>query len=221
MMSSTSDNDKEGVNRRNVLRSLAAGAATTGAAGVATAGWEKQSKRERKARKVSSEYRTAEKVTEMLAGQQELVDAAREQGYIEDASPESFDIGTIESIKENTGEDNVFFGKTETSGGTEPEVRIRRDFLDGTLEFVLFPSLDFGYVGFVTPSGEIDEIHETTPEQDIEFTPMSGCDNECFSNDGCDNGDCERNACCDPAVGCKCGSNTPCQVNECVGGGWL
>lgn len=203
------------LNRRNVLKSAAVGAATSGMVGAASARTASYTLTKEQVERETAEYRDPETVRSLLEEQPEILEAAAEAGYIESASTDALDIETDFEAYKASGRDRdmALFNAKKKGDEVIPEVRVVREVDDGALSLAMRPTKGEGYALFVSDDGEADELYQSVSSKDDASTSNS-C-NECVINADCaSNEECQTqldSCCCDPSC-----PNMSCPVYKCV-----
>jgi len=203
------------LNRRSVLKSAAVGAATSGMAGAASAKTASYTLSKKQVERETAEYRDPETVRTLLEEQPEILKAAADAGYIESASTDALDIETDFEAFEESGRDRdiALFNAKKKGNEVIPEVRVLREFDEGTLALATRPTKDEGYALFMSDDGEADELYRSASSED-DVSSSNSCD-ECLGDAGCaSNEECQtqlNSCCCDPAC-----PNISCPVYKCV-----
>lgn len=211
---SGSEEDRS-IDRRNVLKGVAAGATTTFAvSGTAAAGTEGISRADIK--QVTAPYRELNTVRQAFDDQRSLLEDVAESGYITEASVDALGLTELrEPAPEHDGE-GVTYGAKEVDGKLTPEVRYFRNLDEGILTVAVFPDLDDGYA--------VLNPHDSDEPIEIQSVDAAACDS-CGSNKCCN--ECGYECCnccgcepCDQCFSCTCGMCYTCVDCQCCQCGW-
>ncbi|WP_459194231.1 hypothetical protein [Halosimplex sp. J119] len=216
MSESTSE---DGFNRRNVLKSVAAGtAATVGASGVASASASGSSISLATKRDITAEYRDIDTIRQQFRAHRDLLEAAVEAEHVDEPSFDIFDV-EVDGMTSERG-DGLGFNAREVDGEVIPEIRVLHRTDEGEVMFGIRPTEDAGYVNFFP--AEEDTV-EQVYEKNWSYNTADCCSGCQFCGGNCDdNQSCETltSSCCCWAT-CK---NMTCAGYRCVcesDCGWL
>lgn len=160
----TSDNDT-GIARRNVLRSMAtAGAAAISLSSTAAADSNQRRLSKSEVNEATKEYKSVEAVQQLFSSYPEMITAVAEEGYIERPSVDEFDIvvdtDEWQTTQDNSGRYLAAFRALLIDGDVSPEIRIVREFEDGTLTILARPKDDVRWAVFSKSETEHDFFYK-------------------------------------------------------------
>ncbi|WP_330633458.1 hypothetical protein [Halocatena halophila] len=201
-----------GINRRTVLKKVAAGATiSAGFAGNATA-TQRRGPSEQEIREATTGYRNIESVRKAFANRPALLETIADAGLIEEASIDA--IGIVnEPAKNGQSPEGIVYDAQPTEDGATPEIRVSRKFDDGLLVMAVRPEISDDYAALIPPGVEDDDDVIMLSEPAPKATMCGGCpDNKCCT-ETC--GFC--NCGCDPCPSCTCCycCNWNCKCCEC------
>lgn len=213
-MSSESEHDGS-VNRRNVLKGVAAGAMTTVTASGAVTADDGISRTE--VERVTADYRELGAVQQAFDDQSELLEAVAEAGFIEEASVDALGLSELrEPAPEYDGE-GVTYGAKTVDDELTPEVRFFRNLDEGVLTVAVLPEVNDGYA--------VLNPHERDNPVEIQSVDGEALCGDCANNKCCQ--ECGYECCnccgcepCDQCFSCTCGMCYTCVDCQCCECGW-
>jgi hypothetical protein len=195
---SSHDSDAD-VSRRNVLKGAAAGAAvSTGFVGSASA-QQRSAPSDAEIREATADYRDFASVRAAFAERTELLETIADYGLVEEASIDAVGIPDQPAADGPDPEGIVYDAQPDEDGAT-PEIRVTREFDEGTLVMAVRPEVEDDYAALIPPGVEDDDEVVMLSEPEPDAIGCGGCpDNKC----------CEENCgfcgCgCDPCPSCTC-----------------